>query len=58
MEKTKEFQKNIYFCFIDFIKVFVRITRNQKILIEMEIPDHVTYFLKNLYAEQEATGRT
>ena len=53
--KAREFQKNIYFCFIDFAKVFtVWITTNWKILQEMGIPDHLTCFLRNLYAGQEA----
>ena len=48
----------IYFCFIDYTKVFVQITTNWKILKEMGIPDHLTYLLRNLYAGQEATVRT
>ena len=51
MEKTTEFQKNIYFCFIDYAKLW-------KILKEMGIPDHLTCLLRNLYAGQEATVRT
>ena len=58
MEKAREFQKNIYFCFIDYTKVFVWITTNWKILKEMGIPDHLTCPLRNLYAGQEATVRT
>ena len=60
MEKTKEFQKNIYFCFIDYAKAFDCVDKNKlwKILKEMGIPDHVTCFLRNLYAGQEATVRT
>ena len=58
MEKAREFQKNIYFCFIDYAKVFVWITINWKILKEMGIPDHLTCLLRNLYAGQEATVRT
>ena len=58
MEKAGEFQKNIYFCFIDYAKAFVWITRNWKILKEMGIPDHLTCLLRNLYAGQEATVRT
>ena len=60
MEKAREFQKNIYFCFIDYAKVFDCVNHNKlwKILKEMGIPDHLTCFLKNLYAGQEATGRT
>ena len=48
--KKQEFQKNIYFCFIDYAKAFVWITINWKILKEMGIPDHLTCFLRNLYA--------
>ena len=60
MEKAREFQKNIYFCFIDMPKpLTVWITINcGKILKEMGIPDHLTYLLRNLYAGQEATVRT
>ena len=58
MEKAREFQKNIYFCFIDYAKAFVWITINWKILKEMGIPDHLTGLLRNLYAGQEATVRT
>ena len=56
IEKAREFQKNIYFCFIDFAKV----DHNKlwKILQEMGIPDHLTCLLRNLYAGQEATVRT
>jgi len=58
-EKTREFQKNIYFCFIDMLKpLIVRITENWKILEEMGIPDHLTCILRYLYAGQEATVRT
>ena len=53
-----EFQKNIYFCFIDYAKVFVWITTNWEIIQEMGIPDHLTRLPKNLYAGQEATVRT
>ena len=56
-KKVREFQKNIYFCFIDYAKAFVWITTNWKIQ-EMGIPDHFTGFLRNLYAGQEATIRT
>ena len=52
MEKAREFQKNIYFCFIDYAKAFVWITVNWKILKEMEILDHLTCLLRNLYAGQ------
>ena len=59
MEKAREFQKkNIYFCFIDYVKAFVWITTNWKILKEMAIPDHLICLLRNLYAGQEATVRT
>ena len=57
-KKAREFQKNIYFCFIDYAKAFVWITINWKILKEMGIPDHLTCLLRNLYASQEATVRT
>ena len=59
-KKAREFQKNIYFCFIDYAKAFVCIDHNKlwKILKEMGIPDHLTYSLRNLYAGQEATVRT
>ena len=58
LEKAREFQKNIYFCFIDYTKTFDWITTNWKILQEMGIPDHLTRLLRNLYAGQEATVRT
>ena len=58
IKKAREFQKNIYFCFIDYAKAFVWITANWKILHEMGIPDHLTFLLRNLYADQEATVRT
>ena len=60
IEKAREFQKNIYFCFIDYAKAFDCVDHNKlwKILIEMEIPDHLTCFLRNLDAGQEATVRT
>ena len=54
MEKAREFQKNIYFCFIDCVNP----NKLWKILKEMEIPDHLTCLLRNLYAGQEATVRT
>ena len=59
MEKAREFQKNIYFCFDD-AKAFDCVDHNklQKILKEMGIPDHLTCLLRNLYAGQEATART
>ena len=53
MEKAREFQKNIYFCFIDYAKAFVWITINWKILKEMGIPDHLTCLLRNLYTGQK-----
>ena len=54
MEKAREFQKNIYFCFIDYAKAFDCVDHNKlwKILKEMGIPDHLTCLLKNLYAGQ------
>ena len=58
VEKAREFQKNTYFCFIDYAKAFVWITTNWKIFKEMEIPDHLSCLLRNLYAGQEATVRT
>ena len=60
MEKAREFQKNIYFCFIEYAKVFDSVDHNKlwKILKEMAIPDHLTCLLRNLYAGQEATVRT
>ena len=58
MEKAREFQKNIYFCFIDYAKTFGCITTNWKILKEMGILDRVTCLLRNLYVGQEATIRT
>ena len=58
--KKQEFQKNIYFCFIDYAKAFHCVDHNKqwKILQEMGIPDHLTCLLRNLYAGQEATLRT
>ena len=60
MEKAREFQKNIYFCFINYVKIFDCVDHNKlwKILKEMGIPDHLTCLLRNLYAGQEATVRT
>ena len=60
IEKAREFQKNIYFCFIDYAKAFDCVDHNKlwKILKEMKIPDHLTCLLRNLYAGQEATVRT
>ena len=59
-EKAREFQKNIYFCFIDYAKAFDCVDHNKlwKILQEMGIPDHLTCLLRNLYAGQEATVGT
>ena len=59
MEKAREFQKNIYFCFIDYAKAFDCVDHNKlwKILKEMGIPDHLTCLFRNLYAGQEATLR-
>ena len=60
IEKAREFQKNIYFCFIDYAKDFDCVDHNKlwKILKEMGMSDHLTCLLKNLYAGQEATVRT
>ena len=60
IEKERELQKNIYFCFIDYIKAFDCVDHNNlwKILKDMGIPDHLTCLLRNLYAGQEATVRT
>ena len=60
IEKTREFQKNIYFCFTDYAKVFDWVDHNKlwKILKEMGIPDHLTCPLSNLYEGREATVRT
>ena len=60
IEKAREFQKNICFCFIDYAKAFDCVDDNKlwKILKEMGIPDHLTCLLRNLYADQEATVRT
>ena len=60
IEKPREFQKNIYFCFTDYAKAFDFVDHNKlwKILKEMEIPDHLTCLLRNLYASQQATVRT
>ena len=59
IEKAKEFQKNIYFCFIDYTKAFDCVDHNKlwKMLKEMEIPDHLTCLLRNICAGQEATVR-
>ena len=60
IEKAREFQKNIYFCFMDYTKAFNCVDHNKlwKILQEIGIPDHLTCLLRNLYAGQEATVRT
>ena len=60
IEKAREFQKNIYFCSIDYAKAFDCVDHNKlwKILKETGIPDHLTCLLRNLYAGQEATVRT
>ena len=60
IEKVREFQKNIYFCFTDYTKAFDCVDHNKlwKILKEMGIPDHLTCLLRNLYAGQETTVRT
>ena len=60
IEKAREFQKNIYFCFIDYTKAFDCVDHNKlwKTLEERGIPDHLTCLLRNLYAGQEATVRT
>ena len=60
IEKAREFQKNIYFCFIDYTKAFDSVNHSKlwEILEEMGIPDHLTCLLRNLYAGQEATVRT
>ena len=60
IKKARKFQKNIYFCFIDYVKAFDCVDHKKlwKILKEMEIPDHLTCLLRNLYASQEATVRT
>ena len=60
IKKVREFQKNIYFCFIDYAKAFDCVDHNQlwKILKEMGIPDHLICLLRNLYAAREATVKT
>ena len=60
IEKAREFQKNIYLCFIDYTKAFDCVDHNKlwKALREMELPDHLTCLLRNLYADQEARDRT
>ena len=60
MEKARKFQKNIYFCFLDYTKAFNFVDHKKlwKILKEMGIPDHLICLLRNMYAGQEATVRT
>ena len=60
IEKAREFQKNIYLCFTDYAKAFDCVDHDKlwKVLREMEIPDHLTCLLRNMYAGQEATVRT
>ena len=58
IEKAREFQEDIYFCFFDYAKSFVHHNKLWKILKEMGIPDHLTCLLRNLHAGQEATVRT
>ena len=60
MKKARQFQKNIYFCFIDYAKGFYCVDHNKlwKILKEMGVPHHLACLLRNLYAGQEATVRT
>ena len=60
IKKAREFQKNIYFCFTDYSEAFDCVDHHKlwKILQEMEIPDHLTCLLRNLYAGQEVTVRT
>ena len=60
IEKARELQKNIHICFIDYTKAFDCVDQNKllKILKEIEIPDHFTCLLRNLYADQETTLRT
>ena len=60
MEKAREFQKNVYFYFIDYAKAFDSVDHNKlwKILKQIGIPDHLTCLLRNMYAGQEATVRT
>ena len=60
MKKAREFQKIVYICFIDYVKAFDYVDYNKlwEILKEMGLPDHLTFFLRNLYAGQEAKVRT
>ena len=59
IEKARQFQKNIYFCLIDYVKAFDCVDHNKlwKILKDIGIPDHLTCLLRNMYAGQEATAR-
>ena len=59
-KKAREFHRNIYFCFIDYAKIFDCVDHNNlwEILKEMGIPDHLTCLLRNMYADQEVTVRT
>ena len=60
IEKAREFQKNVYFCFLEYPEAFDCVDHNKlwKILKEMRIPDHLTFLLRNLYVGQETTVRT
>ena len=58
IQKARELQKNMYFCFTDYAKAFAWITKLWKVLKEMGIPDHLTCLLRNLYAGQETTVKT
>ena len=58
IEKAREFQKNFYFCFIDYAKAFMWVTTNWKLLKELGTLNHLICFLRNLYAGQKATFRT
>ena len=60
IKKAREFQKNIYFCFINYAKAFDCVNHNKlwQVLQEMRISDHLTFLLRNLYAGQEATAGT
>ena len=60
IEKVREFQKNTFFCLIDYAKAFDYMDHNKlwKILQKIEVPDHLTWLVRNLYAGQEGTVRT
>ena len=60
IKKAREFQKNIYFCFINYTKTFDTVDHNKlwKVPQVMGIPEHLTFLLRNLYADQEATVKT